>query len=219
MAPATLRLVLERRDEDIHEPEFAAYIPLVGFEAFLSAQRIFGWVRLDAHRLTDLLNAHDLLHLENVHVEDLRDGSTVAADETSLPRSEIIAVIASGPRGDPIRRATTQRHAVAVESGIYRIGGCVHAAAGVDPAVRWQDGGPMVPLTEAWLEYRSGDGYRRDSLDTVIVNRRRVTRIQLGERPAIMSMRSATRAWSDEDSKHPIDPPGRPASTDADSTL
>ena len=99
MAPATLNLVLERRAEDIHEPEFAAYTPLVGFEAFLSAQRVFGWVRLDADRLTDLLNAHELLHLENVHVEDLREGSTIAADETLLPRSEIIAVIASGPRG------------------------------------------------------------------------------------------------------------------------
>jgi hypothetical protein len=179
MEPTTLSLVLERQAEDIYEPEFAAYTPLVGFEAFLSSQRVFGWVRLDTDRLTDLLNAHDLLHLENVHVEDLRDGRTVAADETFLPRSEIIAVIASGPRGDPSRRALTQRHAVAVESGIYRIGGCVHAPAGVDPEARWQSGGPMVPLTGAWIEYRSGDRYCRDIMDAVIVNRRLATRFDV----------------------------------------
>ncbi len=191
MAPATLSLVLERRAEDIHEPEFAAYSPLVGFEAFLSAQRVFGWVRLDADRLTDLLNAHELLHLENVNVEDLRDGSTVAANETLLPRSEIIAVIASGPRGDPGRRAVTQRHAVAVELGIYHIGGCVHATAGVDPEARWRSGGPMVPLTEAWIEYRSGDRYCRDILDAVIVNRRLATQVELATRPAVMTARPA----------------------------
>ena len=196
MAPATLNLVLERRAEDIHEPEFAAYTPLVGFEAFLSAQRVFGWVRLDADRLTDLLNAHELLHLENVHVEDLRDGSTIAADETLLPRSEIIAVIASGPRGDPGRRAMTQRHAVAVESGIYRIGGCVHATAGVDPETRWRSGGPMVPLTEAWIEYRSGDRSCRDILDTVIFNRRLAARVELATRPAVMTARPSLRARS-----------------------
>jgi len=187
MEPATLNLVLERHAEDIHEPEFAAYSPLVGFEAFLTTQRVFGWVRLDADRLTDLLNANDLVHLQNVHVEDLRDGSTVAADETLLPRSELVAVVASGPRGDPGQRALTQRHAVAVEAGVYRIGGCVHVASGVDPEARWQSGGPMVPLTGAWLEYRSGDRYCRDIFDTVIVNRRLATRVEMADGPAIMT--------------------------------
>lgn len=179
MDTATLSLVLERQAEEIHEPEFAAYTPLVGFEAFLPAQRLFGWVRLDADRLTDLLNAHDTVRLENVHVEDLRDGNTVAADETLLPRSELIAVIASGPRGDPGRRRGTQRHSVVVESGIYRIGGCVHAPFGMDLEERLQDGGPMIPLTGAWLEYRSGGQHRRDVMETVIVNRRLATRIRL----------------------------------------
>jgi hypothetical protein len=217
MAPATLSLVLERQAEDIHEPEFAAYSPLVGFEAFLSAQRVFGWVRLDADRLTDLLNAHDLLHLENVHVEDLRDGSTVAADETLLPRSEIIAVIASGPRGDPGRRAVTGRHAVAVESGVYRIGGCVHATAGVDPEARWHSGGPMVPLTEAWIEYRSGDQYCRDILDAVIVNRRLATRVEVATGPAVMTARPPLRTRLIKDAGHPIGSMGHLALPDADS--
>ncbi len=183
MSTATLSLVLERRPEDIHEPEFAAYTPLVGFEAFLSAQRVFGWVRLDAERLTDLLNAHDLIHLENVHVENLRDGTTISADETLLPRSELIAVIASGPRGDPARRRATRPYAVVVEAGIYRISGCIHAAPGVDPDVRLHSGGPMLPLTGAWLEYRAGHQNRRHALETVIINRRLATRIEMAPGP------------------------------------
>ena len=140
MEPATLSLVLERQAEEIHEPEFAAYAPLVSFEAFLPAERVFGWVRLDADRLTDLLNAHDLIRLANVLVEDHRDGRAVSADETLIPRSEIIAVVARGPRGDPTRRLPTRAHAVVVGSGIYRIGGFVHAPVGMDPEERLQDG-------------------------------------------------------------------------------
>ena len=179
MKTSTLSLVLERQAEDIHEPDFAAYTPLVGFEAFVYAQRVFGWVRLEADRLTDLLNAHDLIHLENVHVEDLRDGTTVSADETFLPRSELIAVVASGPRGDPTRRRATHPHAVDIESGEYHISGCVHSPPGVDPGVRLRNGGPMIPLTGARLEYRSGSETRRSALETIIVNRELATRIEV----------------------------------------
>ncbi len=184
MDPATLSLVLERRSEDIHEPEFAAYAPLVSFEALLPAERVFGWVRLDTDRLTDLLNAHDLVHLENVLIEDHRDGRSVSAEETIIPRSEMVAVIAHGPRGNPARRRATRPHAVVVVSGTYRIGGFVHAPPGMDPEERWCDGSPMVPLTEAWLEYRSGDQYRRERAETVIVNRDLATRIELLPDPA-----------------------------------
>jgi hypothetical protein len=171
MQSATLSLVLERQAEEIHEPDFSAYAPLVSFEAFLSAERVFGWLRLDADRLTDLLNAHDLIHLANVLVEDHRDGGTVSAEETLIPRSEIVAVIARGPRGDPSRRLATRPNAVVVESGLYDVGGIMHAPIGMGPEERWQGGGPMVPLTEAWLEYRSGDQLRRVRSETVIVNR------------------------------------------------
>ena len=186
-----LSLDLERRAEDIHEPEFAAYAPIVRFEAFLSAQRLFGWVRLDADRLTDLLNAHDLIRLTNVLVEENRDGSVVLADETLIPRSEIIAVIARGPRGDPARRLETRAHAVVIDSGVYRFGGLVHAPAGMDAEQRLRDGGPMVPLTEAWLEYHAGEQRRRDTGKTVIVNCGPATRVALVGEPAAEDQRGA----------------------------
>jgi hypothetical protein len=184
MELAALSLDLERRAEDIHEPEFAAYAPLVRFEAFLSAQRLFGWVRLDADRLTDLLNAHDLVRLTNVLIEEHRDGKVVSADETVIPRSEIVAVIASGPRGDPRRQVETHARAVVIDSGMYRFGGLVHAPIGVVTEQRMCDGGPMVPLTQAWLEYRVGARYRREPVDTVVVNCGSATRVEFVSEPA-----------------------------------
>jgi hypothetical protein len=178
MEPGTLSIVMERQAEEIQEPDFAAYVPLVSFEAFLGAQRLFGWVRLEADRLTDLLNAHDLLRLVNVHVEEHHDGSIVAADETLIPRAELVAVVASGPRGDPVRRVATGTHAVAANAGAYRIVGRLHVPPGVDPTERWHEGGPMIPLTEATFEYRSGTELRRASRRTVIVNRGAVTSIE-----------------------------------------
>jgi hypothetical protein len=179
MTSATLDLVLEQRIEDIHEPDYAAYVPLVSFEAFLSAQRLFGWVRLDCDRLTDLLNSHDLIRLSNVHVEEHRDGSIVAADETVIPRAEIVAVVASGPRGDASLRVPTTLQPVVIEAGTYGIGGHLHVPAGVGAMDRWHTSGPMIPLTEAWLTYRSGGKPRRAARTTVIVNRGSVTRVDV----------------------------------------
>jgi hypothetical protein len=194
MDPVTLSLVLERRAEEIHEPEFAAYAPLVSFEAFLPAERVFGWVRLDADRLTDLLNVHDLIRLANVLVEDHRTGRAVSADETLIPRSEIIAVVARGPRGDPARRRATRAHAVVYRSGMYSIGGFVHAPVGLDAQERLQDGSPMIPLTDAWVEYRCGEQHRCHRSDTVIVNRELATTFELAGEPTDLTPRGPHQA-------------------------
>lgn len=172
-------LVVERSSEDIHEPEFAAYAPLVSFEAFLPERRLYGWVRLDADRLTDLLEVHDSLRLVNVLIELLDERRTVTAEEATLRRSELVAVVASGPRGEPSRRLVTRTHRVLVQSGPYVIGGDLHSPPDVDPLVRLRDGGRMVPLTDAWLEHGWGGEVRRERLETIIVNRELVDRLEL----------------------------------------
>ena len=169
--PSRFCLVLERASEDVHEPDFVTDLPLVSFDAFVAGHRVFGWVRLDADRLTDLLNDHEELLLVNVMIEHLADGTTVSAEEAVVRRADLVAVRASGPRGEASRRADTQAHPVLVESGPYRIGGHVHAAPGIGPARRIRGREPMIPLTEAWIEYRSGDELRRRRLGTIIVNR------------------------------------------------
>lgn len=176
--PSRLCLVLERVSEEVYEPEFVAALPLLSFEAFMPGSRVFGWVRLDADRLTDMLNAHEELHLVNVMVEHLGDGATVTADEAIVRRGELIAVRASGPRGDASRREPTRMHPVVVESGPYLIGGHLHAAPGAEPMLRILGPEPMVPLTEAWIAYRPGAAPRRKRMGTIIVNRELATRIE-----------------------------------------
>ncbi len=110
---------------------------------------------------------------------------TWSADETLVRRSEILAVIASGPRGDPNRRLATRRHPVVVESGEYRIGGYVHTVPSAAPEDRFRDGGPMIPLTEAWLEYGTGVQRRHHDAGTVIVNRKLASHIEVVAEPVV----------------------------------
>jgi hypothetical protein len=192
--PSRFCLVLERASEDVNEPDFVADLPLVSFDAFVAGHRVYGWVRLDADRLTDLLNDHEELHLLNVMVENLVDGSTVGADEAIVRRADLVAVRASGPRGEASRRAATQAHPVLVESGPYRIGGHVHAAPGLGPARRIRGREPMIPLTEAWIEYTSGSEGRRRRVGTIIVNRDLASRIDPVAEPELEPEGQAARA-------------------------
>jgi hypothetical protein len=109
----------------------------------------------------------------------------MSAEEALVRRSEILAVIAVDPRGDPTRRLATRRHPVVVESGRYRIGGYVHTAPSAAPEDRFRDGGPMIPLTEAWLEYVSGVQRRHHDAGTVIVNRKLASRIGAVAEPVV----------------------------------
>src|SRR5262245_62158739 len=99
-----LSLHLDSVAEDVFEPEFVAAAPLVRFEAFLPGERLFGWVHLDAGRLTDLLNAHNALHLFQATFESLVDGTTRQVEEVVVPRSSLVCVSVNGPRGDPALR-------------------------------------------------------------------------------------------------------------------
>jgi len=173
-----LSLVLERASEDVHEPEFVSDSPLVDFDAFAPGRRVFGWVRLDADRLTDLLNTHTELHLVNVLVEDLGDGATVTADEALIQRGELIAVRASGPRGSAARRQATVPPPVLVTAGRFLVGGHLHATPGADPMRRIRGLDTMIPLTDAWISYSSGGRTRHQRVGTLIVNRDLATSVE-----------------------------------------
>lgn len=189
-----LCLVLERVPEEVHEPDLVATLPLVSFDAFAPGHRVFGWVRLDADRLTDMLNDHLELHLDNVLVEALDVGSTIAADQAVVRRSELIAVRASGPQGDARRRAETVGHPALVESAPYRIGGFLHGVPGVDPRLRVRGSEPMIPLTEAWIAYRSGGEERTRRVGTIIVNRDLATRFDIVSAADLQVATAAIRA-------------------------
>jgi hypothetical protein len=186
-SPARLSLPLQRLREDLFEPEFVAEAPLVRFVAYADARRVFGWLRLRADRLTDLLNACEEVLLFDAEIEDLVEGTTGTADAVLLARSELVAVHANGPRGDEARRLRTRTHPLVVQSGSFLIAGHLHAPTGIDPLVNVHERPPMIPLTDGWIEFWSGGGRRRQWTGILVVNRdlaqviRTVTEEELAE--------------------------------------
>lgn len=169
--PGRLQLVLQHTPEEVFEPDAVSDAPLVRFAAYSAHQRVFGWVRLDEDRLTDLVNAHEELSLLDVELEHLPNGLIGTVDEVVLHRNELVAVHARGPRGDETRRRMTRTHPLAIKSGNYLIGGYLHVPPGVDPIQSAHDRPPMIPLTDAIIEYWVQGKRQHQSTGTIVVNR------------------------------------------------
>ncbi len=145
--------------------EFVAY----GEDCILS-----GVVHLSSDRLTDMLNDHDEYQLVDVLVEGLADKHAVEAREVLVHRDELLLVHATGPRGNQDRRQRTRSHPVAIQMGPYHIRGYLHALPGADPVQAIRRRKPMVPLTDAWIEFGSAAGRQRRRVGAVVVNREQI---------------------------------------------
>lgn len=145
------------------EVEFIAY----GEDCLLS-----GRVRLDAERLSDMLNQHDEYLLVDVMVERLDDtGGAIEVKEVLVHRDELLLVHATGPRGTQARRQRTRLHPLGMQLGPYHVRGYLHALPGSDPLLAIRRRKPMVPLTEAWVEYGTGAVRQRRRVGALVVNR------------------------------------------------
>ncbi len=179
-----LRLVFSRSSDtgsipEQERPADAPWLPEIEFTAYAEDCRVFGHIRLDAERLTDMLNAHDEFLLVDALVESLSDGHITEAKEILVARDELLAVQAGGPRGNAGRRNRTRPYPVAMQTGPYTIRGYLHALPGADPLASVRRRKPMVPLTEAWIEYQSGDARHQARIGTLVVNREMTNWIQL----------------------------------------
>jgi hypothetical protein len=166
-----LQFVLQRTPEEVFEPDSVGEAPLVRFVAYAREHRLSGWVHLRADRLTDLLNAYRELELCDVEIERLADGEAHVADRIVIDVGELVAVHASGPRGDVSLRHRTRTHPLAMQSGSYLIGGHLHAVPGEDAVRSFRERPGMVPLTDAWIEYWSDGQRMRHAIGTIIANR------------------------------------------------
>ena len=152
--------------------------PLVDFVAYADDCTLSGRIRLTGERLTDLLNTRDRWELVDVMAESFDGSELVESNEVTIDRDEILVVHASGPRGNNERRHRTNLHPVALEAGTLRIRGYLHARPGLDPLAVLQRSLPMVPLTEASIEYEHHGVHERRRIGTVVVNRDRVNFIE-----------------------------------------
>lgn len=157
---------------DQAEPE-AQFVPKpqeVEFSAYAEDCRIFGFWRHDGERLSDALNATDEFLLHDVLLSALEDGRTTDAREFLVQRQEILAVRGAGPRGNVARRARTRPTPVTLQTGPYTIHGYLHGPPGADAVRQIRRRKPMVPLTEAWIEYLAAGSLHRARVGPIIVN-------------------------------------------------
>jgi hypothetical protein len=173
-----LRLAIDRDDErqaTIEEsPPSIVVGPFVDFVAYADDCTLSGQIRLGGERLTDLLNGHDEWQLIDVMAESFDGRELVESKEVAIPRDEIVVVHATGPRGSNERRHRTNLHPVIVQAGRLRIRGFMHARPGLDPLVVIARGTPMVPMTDASIEYEHHGLRERRRVGTVVVNRDRI---------------------------------------------
>lgn len=148
--------------------------PMVDFVAYAEDCVLSGRVRLSAERMTDLLNEHEEIRLVDVMVQRLEDAGAVEAREVVIHRDEILFVRAAGPRGVTGRRRRTLLHPLAMQLGPYLVRGYLHALPGSPPLVALLRRQPMVPLTDAWVEYDDGSRHQRQRVGSIVVNREQI---------------------------------------------
>jgi hypothetical protein len=154
------------------EPVESPGAPRLDITAYTDVAILRGRLEFDGvDRLTDALNAADSFLLTEVSVEALADGATTHAPMLRVTRDELVAVAASGPRGDLSRRVRTQAHEVIIQSGPYELHGRVHALAGADPVSSLKRRRVMVPLTLAQVGVAIAGRPRSIAVDLLIVNR------------------------------------------------
>ena len=132
---------------------------------------VYGFMLVDADRLTDYMNARERYELRDVLVVDIGDGSSTEARTLAVERGELLAVRASGPRGNVNRRGRTRPYPVTLQTGPYTIRGHLHGHTGGDPIVQLRSRPPMVALTESWIEYQCEYEPHRGRVGTILVNR------------------------------------------------
>jgi len=156
-------------------------LPEVDFVAYTSDERLSGRVRLDSSRLSDMLNVHDEYVLVDALAERLPQGGSMVVSEILVHRYELPLVYAAGPRGDRARRVPRQTHRIVLRSGRYLVSGRLHSGHGEDPLASLRARSPMVPLTDAAIEFRRGSEIVREPSGTIVVNRELVDWVREGE--------------------------------------
>ena len=169
VVPGRLTAFPERVEESPGDVEAAAQ--QIEFVAYAEDCILSGIVQMAADRLTDMLNDHDEYQLADVVVESLADGRAVRVNEVLVRREELLLVHVAGPRGDQDRRRRTRSHPVAIQMGPYHVRGYLHGLPGTDPVQTFGRREPMVPLTDAWIDFPLGLDRERRRVGTVVVNR------------------------------------------------
>jgi hypothetical protein len=185
-----LRLAFHRAPA-AREPDAAPAppsVPDVDFVAYAEDCILSGRIGMAAERISDLLNAHDRFELVDVLVTPLGALSAIESRSIVVERDEILAVHASGPRGNAARRQRTRQHPIVVSVGPYEIHGYVHATPGADPIASFRRRKPMVALTDARILFTIMGQPQVQAAATVVVNRENVDWVVEGSQAEVLTL-------------------------------
>jgi len=143
----------------------------IDFLAFAADCTVTGKMTMFGERLTDFLNGQERFRVHHLECESLEDGHRAAVDSMSLERNDLLAVVATGPRGNEKQRVTLQTNRLQVSIGPYLILGRIHTKPGVDAVASVMKRDPMIPLTHATIAYEVAGSIVARDLPTIIVNR------------------------------------------------
>jgi hypothetical protein len=146
----------------------------VDFEAFAGDCTITGKITMFGERLTDFLNGQERYLVHHVTFQSLDDGHLVSEDSIGLVRDDLLAVVASGPRGSEKQRVQRQEARMQLSIGPYVILGRLHVDPGLDPMKSVLQREPMIPLTSATIAYTVNGVVEARDVPTIIVNRLQV---------------------------------------------
>ena len=142
----------------------------IEFTGFAGDCIVTGRFALEAKRLTDQLNAVQVVPLEDVVLDGL-DGHRVATPAFQIARTELCAVVGRGPRGRRALRIATERRRLQVQVGPYVVLGRYHGPLGSTSLRSFAERDPMVPLTDATIAYVVGGVLEVVDAPTLIINR------------------------------------------------
>ena len=142
----------------------------IRFTGFAGDCLISGRLDLEGERLTDHLNSHPSLILEEVVLEGL-DGGRVSAETFTIERSQVCAALGSGPRGARTLRIPTDERRIQAQIGPYAVLGRYHGRVGDANLRSFSEREPMVPLTDATIAYMINGILEVRDAPVLIVNR------------------------------------------------
>ena len=147
--------------------------PIV-FEGFAEDCTITGRLTMFGERLTDFLNGQERFRIHHVACHSLADGHEATIDSLSVERSELLCVVATGPRGSEKQRISLTSARLQASIGPYIILGRLHSAPGSDVMASVLRRESMIPLTHATIAYEQAGTVVARDVPTLIVNRMRV---------------------------------------------
>jgi hypothetical protein len=136
-----------------------------------------GRVELGAGRLSDQINEIDVVTFHDAILCAIDDGHEVSLPEVEVDRRELHLIEVEGHRGDPVRRKRTVEEPIHLEVGPFLVQGYIHRAPTGMPLAALSHWGTFVPVTQARITFREGEGEPM-LREVVLVNRERIDKTE-----------------------------------------